>query len=239
MKKIIGCCFSIFFILFSCDSTQKKSIQTNQAAKTATFILNGTLTDYLSDKVYLNKIENCTFYPVDSVTIVNNKFIFEGAVEYPERFALTFENYSAIVVFILENTHFEIEIDPVHIQDAIIKDSPLNLQLNEYKTHSKNIFKKIDYLFPQFQKARLENDVNKLAEIGGKMKLIEAEFRTFSFDFIKNNSNSYVSGMVLRDQLKSSTIDTLQIISAYKSLSTNVKKAPEAQIIKQTLVISH
>ena len=239
MKKIIGCCFSIFFILYSCDSTQKKSIQTNQAAKTATFKLNGTLTGYLSDKIYLNKIEAHTFYPVDSATIVNNEFIFEGAVEYPERFALTFENYSAIVVFILENTHFQIEIDPVLIQEPIIKGSALNLQLNEYKTHSKNIFKKIDYLFPQFQKARLENDANKLAEIGEKMKLIEAEFKTFSFDFIKNNPNSYVSAMVLRDQLKSSTLDTLQIISAYKTLSTKVKNAPDAQIIEKTLVIPH
>ena len=239
MKKIIGCCFSIFFILYSCDSTQKKPDQTNQVAETATFILNGTITDYLSNKVYLNKIEDQTFYPVDSATIVDNEFIFEGAVEYPERFALTFESYSAVVVFILENTHFKIEIDPKLIQEPIIKGSALNVQLNEYKTHSKNIFKKIDYLFPQFQKARLENDSNKLTEIGKKMRLIEAEFRTFSFDFIKNNPNSYVSGMILRDQLKSSTLDTLQIISAYKILSTKVKNAPDAQIIKKTLVISH
>ena len=239
MKKIIGCCFSIFFILYSCNSTENKSIQKNKTTETATFILNGTLKGYLSDKVYLNKIVDHTFYPVDSATIKNNKFTFKGAVEYPERFALTFENYSAITIFILENTNFQIEIDPVLIQEPIIMGSPLNLQLNEYKTHSKNIFKKIDYLFPQFQKARLENNASKLAEIGKKMKLIEAEFRDFSYEFIKNNSNSYVSGMILRDQLKTSTIDTLKIVKTYKALSTKVKNAPDAQIVAKNLVILH
>ncbi|MFD1292499.1 DUF4369 domain-containing protein [Lutibacter holmesii] len=239
MKNIIGCYFSIFFILFSCNSTQKKPIQANETTAVANFALNGTLTSYLADKVYLNKIDEDSFYPIDSAAITNNKFIFEGAVDFPERFALTFENYSAIIVFILENTNFQIEINPQLIHEPSIKGSALNVQLNEYKTHSKNIFKKIDYLFPQFQKARLENNAIKLDEIGKKMKRIEAEFRTFSFTFIKNNPNSYVSGMILRDQLKATTLDTLQIINTYKSLSSKVKKAPDAQIIEQTLVISH
>lgn len=239
MKKIIGFYFSIFFILVSCDSSQKESIQKDKTTKSEAFILNGTITDYLSDKVYLNQIIDNTYYPIDSTIITNNKFIFNGTVEYPERFALTFENYSAIIVLILENTNFQVEIDPLQIQEPIIIGSTLNSKLNEYKTHSKNIFKKIDYLFPQFQKARLENNANKLAEIGKKMKLIEEEFIAFSYQFIKQNSNSYVSGMILRDQLKSSIIDTLQIISAYKTLSTKVKSAPDAQIVLNSLIVSH
>lgn len=234
MKKIIlASC--ILFIFFNCTTPKKKSIKENNSTVTNKFVLSGTFNTEISDKVYLNKILENTLYPVDSSTIINHQFIFEGAVEYPERFALTFENYATPVIFILENTDFQIELNPTQLHEPILINSPLNYKLNEYKTHSKNIFKKIDYLFPQFQKARLENDVEELAKIGQKMKLIEREFSDFSFQFIENNKKSYISGMILRDQLKSSTADTLKIIKTYNMLSTNVKKAPDATLVADIL----
>lgn len=236
MKKIILVCFSFLLIFFSCNPPKKNNVKNEQTAVANKFILSGTLKAYLSDKVYLNKILDNSFIQVDSATIINNQFVFEGVVEYPERFALTFESYASAIVFILENTSFEIEIIPNQLQDPILINSPINYKLNEYKTHSKNIFKKIEYLFPQFQKARLENDADKLAEIGNKMQLIEDEFRAYSFQFIQNNSTSYVAGMVLRDLLKSSRVDTLKIIKAYKSLSPNVKKAPDAELVAEILI---
>ena len=234
MKKIIlvSC---ILFIFFNCTTPKKKSIKENNEIVLNKFVLNGTLNTKISYKVYLNKIFENTLYPVDSSTIINHQFIFEGVVEYPERFALTFENYATPVIFILENTNFQIELNPTQLQEPILINSPLNYKLNEYKRHSKNIFKKIDYLFPQFQKARLENDAEELAKIGKKMKLIEEEFSDFSFQFIENNKSSYISGMILRDQLKSSTADTLKIIDAYKILAPNVKKAPDAKLVAEIL----
>lgn len=235
MKKIILVFGSFLVIFFSCTTPKKKSVKELNTDVTNKFVLNGTLKNNASDKVYLNKIDENTLYPVDSTTITNNQFNFEGIVEYPERFALTFNNYATPVIFILENINFQIELEPTQLQDPTILNSPLNYKLNEYKTHSKNIFKKIDYLFPQFQKARLENDADELAEIGKKMQLIEEEFSDFSFQFIENNANSYVSGMILRDQLKSSTADTVKIMNAYKMLSTKVKNAPDATLVAKTL----
>jgi len=81
----------------------------------------------------------------------------------------------------------------------------------------------------------LENDVKKLDEVGNELKKIEMEFTDFSFNFVKNNSDSYVSAMVLSDQLKSSTVDTIRISNAYKLLSEKVKKSPDAQLIATAL----
>jgi hypothetical protein len=200
-------------------------------SKNKGFVLNGSLKSYISDKVYLSKIVENNLYPTDSAKIENNNFVFRGNVGYPERFALTFENSSAAIILIIENTNFEIIIDPNQLDELVIKGSELNTKLDEYKSTSKNIFKKIDYLFPKFQKARLENDVENLAEIGNELKKIETEFTDFSFNFVKTNSDSYVSAMILSDQLKSSTVDTLRISNAYKHLSEAVKKSPDAQLI--------
>jgi flagellin-specific chaperone FliS len=204
-------------------------------SKNKEFVLNGSLKSYISDKVYLSKIIENNIRPIDSSKIENNNFVFTGAVDYPERFALSFENSSAAIILIIENTNFEIIIDQNQLDEPVIKGSELNTKLDEYKSTSKNIFKKIDYLFPKFQKARLENDVENLAEIGNELKKIEMEFTNFSFNFVETNSDSYVAAMILSDQLKSSTVDTLRISNAYKQLSEAVKKSPDAQLIAAAL----
>jgi len=231
MKKLLISCFCCILIIYSCNTPQTNKIEIKNNQKVDGFVLKGTLKNYLANKVYLNKIIENTVYPIDSAIIKNNEFIFTGIVSYPERFSLTFENYSASIVLILENTNFEIEIDPNFIQEPVIKGSPLNSKLNEYKQHSKKIFSEMELLFPKFQKARLENNAVKLAEIGDQLEIIEATFRNYSYEFIKTNSESYVAPMVLRDQLKASTIDTLRIKESYNLLSEKVKNSPDSQII--------
>ena len=84
-------------------------------------------------------------------------------------------------LLIIENTSINLTIDIEQINDPIISGSILNDQLLTYKNESKAIFRKIDYLYPRFQKARLENDIQKLKEIGLEMKKIELEFIHSSF----------------------------------------------------------
>ena len=67
------------------------------------------------------------------------------------------------------------------------------------------------------------------------MKTIEQEYIEYSYNYISKNNNSYIAAMVLRDQLKNTTIDTLKVINYFKNLTENVKKSPDAQIIALTL----
>lgn len=233
MKKIVIASLLNLFI-FSCNNPKSQLEKATDANKNG-FVLKGTLKSFLSDKAYLSKIIGNDIQSVDSAKIENNNFVFQGIVDYPERFILSFENSSAAAILIVENTNFEIFLDPDQIEEPVIKGSELNTKLYEYKLASKNIFKKIDYLFTKFQKARLENDVKKLDEVGNELKKIEMEFTDFSFNFVKNNSDSYVSAMVLSDQLKTSTVDTIRISNAYKLLSEKVKKSPDAQLIATAL----
>jgi flagellin-specific chaperone FliS len=225
---IIGC---ILFFL-GCNQKNKDTKKaTNTNNFTNQFILKGELLNGEASTVYLNKIIGNSIYQIDSAKIENNKFTIQGIVEYPERFAITFDSYASKTILILENLPINITIDVENINDPIITGSPLNAKLDEYKTISKSIFRKIDYLFPRFQKARLENDVKKLEEIGTEMKAIEKEFQEFSFQFIKKNNNSYIAPMLLTDQLKTSTIDTVKIKQSYQLLSEEIKHSPDAQII--------
>lgn len=235
MNKLIISCISCFFIFFSCISPQQKKVEKKITETSNGFTLKGNIKSYLSDKVYLNKILDHSVYPIDSAIIENNRFIFNGIVNYPERFQLTFENYSSSITLIIENTIFEIEIDPILIQEPEIFGSPLNTLHFEYKQKAKIIFHKMDLLYPKFQKARLENDSKKLAKIETELQLIDNKFRDYSYIFIKENSNSYVAVMVLRDLLKSSNIDSISIRESYNLLSEDIKKSPDAEIVRHSL----
>ncbi len=228
----------VFCIMFYSCKKNVSQINPPNISKASTFNgfeIKGSLENFYPEKVYLNKIIEDTFYKIDSAQILNNNFLFKGIVEFPERFAITFENYSSITLFIIENKQFEIIINSETINDPIIIGSPLNSKLFEYKIEAKTIFKKIDYLFPKFQKAKLENHVDKLAEISEEMKKIEKEFTNFSNNYILQNKESYIAPMLLRDQLKSTTIDTLQIKKTYDILSSKIKKSPDAKIIASFL----
>lgn len=226
-------------ILLSCKKydSQEKQPTVSIPTDTKGFELKGSLENFYPKKVYLNKIIENSLYPIDSSKVTNNTFNFKGMVEFPERFALTFQDFSSVVLLIIENTNFEIFLNSNQLNEPLIKGSKLNDKLSEYKTKSKQLFKKIDYLFPQFQKARLENDAKELHEIRIKMKSIEKEFINFSFDYILQNKNSYIAPIILRDQLKSTTIDTLRIKRTYQNLSNEIKNSPDAQIIASFLTL--
>lgn len=237
MKKcvIILCCLFLFLSCNTKNNNSKKVTNSTSNPINQSFILNGELVNGQASKVYLNKIIGNSLYQIDSAIIDNHKFIIQGIVEYPERFALTFDSYASKTILILENTSITIKIDIDNVNDPIITGSPLNDILLEYKNVSKSIFRKIDYLFPRFQKARLENDVKKLEEIGLEMKTIENEFKQFSFLFIEKNKNSFIAPIILSDQLKTSTIDTIKIQQSYQNISNDVKHSPDAQIIASFL----
>jgi len=227
----------ILLVIISCNKivtkTEQPSIENTSISKG--FKLHGSLKPFFTNKVYLNKIIENSIYQIDSAEVINNDFTFKGTVEFPERFGLTFENYSSTTIIVIENTQFDVVLNSSSLNDPIITGSKLNNKLYEYKNQSKNIFKKIDYLFPIFQKARLENDVQKLNEIQMEMKKIENEFTEFSFNFIIQNKESYIAAMILRDQLKSTTIDTLKIKETYQKLSSDIKNSPDSEIIASFL----
>ncbi len=232
MNKIILTVILSFII--ACN-TDPKSEKNTSILPNKTFELTGKLSNFYTDKVYLNKFINNAYFPIDSSVIDKNTFSFTGSVEYPERFVLTFNNYTAEVMLIVENCIFNIEINQLQINDPKISGSILNLQLNHYQMTSRNIFNKIDHLFPQFQNARLENNVNKLKEIRNEMNKIESKFTEFSIEFIKKNINSYISPMILRDLIKTPDMDSLKTGNLYYKFPDSIKESADSKIIAKYL----
>tara|TARA_R110001583_G_scaffold412_2_gene3785 strand:+ start:29533 stop:29961 length:429 start_codon:yes stop_codon:yes gene_type:complete len=142
MKQYI--LLGVLLVIISCNKngtqTEQQSIENTLISKG--FKLHGSIKPFFTNKVYLNKIIENSIYKVDSAQVINNNFTFKGIVEFPERFGLTFENYSSTTILILENTQFNVVLNSKSLNDPIITGSKLNSKLLEYKIKSENILKK-------------------------------------------------------------------------------------------------
>lgn len=231
LKTVI---ISFLSFLLACSCTKIKKKESAKKANTH-FVINGSFDRFFTSKVYLHQIKKQKLYLLDSSKVSNNTFTFTGKVKTPEKYVLTYKNSAVKTVFIAENKEFSIHINTTNNTQADIKNSPLNDALKEYKNHSKQIFNQLDFLYISFQKARLENDYKKIKEISNEIKAIEREFHNYTFSYITNNSNSYLAAILLKEQLNVHPIDSVAVLSAYKKLSSKVKKSMAAKTVAKYL----
>ncbi len=219
------------FILFSCVEEKQRKASQEQ------FVLNINILNADGNVSYLHKLTDSKTIVSDSAIIKNNKVVFKGTVAYPERYLLTITNVFGGKLIILENDSINIEANKDDLTKAIISDSPINTELSNVQQKSMRIYDKMDLFFPDLQRARLENDAEKLSEITLKMKAIEQENIDFNYTYASENPNSYISAMILNDLSKRDSIDISKIKNIYDTFSDEVKKNADAEQINLLLSV--
>ena len=231
MKKTVYVLFLSSFILFSCVKEKaKKEIQEQ-------FVLNIKISNADGNLSYLHRLTNSRTIISDSAIIKNNKVVFKGSVVYPERYLLTITNVFGGKLIILENDTINVQADKNDLTKAIISSSQINTELSIVQQKSMHIYDKMDLFFPDLQRARLENDAGKLAQITSKMKAIEIENIDFNYNYARENPSSYISAMILNDLSKRDSIDINKIKTIYATFTEEVKKCADAEQINLLLSI--
>ncbi len=230
-KKFYVSILSLFFII-SCKKDSKDNNSNNNS-----YVLTINIDNQTNKLAVIQNLNNPTFK--DSARINNNIAVFNGKIDYPERYILTIENMFGGKMFILENDSINISITNNDLINAQVTNSIINNELLQVQKSSEDIYNKIDLLFPDLQRARLENDAEKLSEISKKMSLIEKENIDFNFSYATNNPTSFISAMILYDLSKRDSIDVNRIKSTYDKLSDIVKKNSDALKVNQFLEQLH
>ena len=231
MKKRICVLLISSFVFFSCAKEKAKNEVQEQ------FVLNINISNADGNLSYLHKLTNSKTIPSDSAIIKNSKVTFKGSIEYPERHLLTITNVFGGKLIILENDTINVQADKNDLTKATISSSLINSELADVQQKSMNIYDKMDLFFPDLQRARLENDAEKLSHIALKMKAIEKENIDFNYTYAKENPNSYISAMILNDLSKRDSIDIKRVKVIYDTFSEEVKKCADAEQINLLLSI--
>lgn len=90
----------------------------------------------------------------------------------------------------------------------------------------------MNILFPEFQKARAENDASKLEEINKKMQVINDKNTAFILRYARQNPESYISAVALQSVLRIPSISKDSLAIIYDNFSDYVKKGDYAKEIE-------
>jgi len=215
---------ALLFVLLLISCVQPTKVLKKQSR----FYIHLSIENAEGKKVVLLKTTP-TIIAIDSSMTEDNSVVFEGSFLTPERYLLKINGIDGTKLFIIDNDSIQITINKKDIVKSTITSSPINDELNHFQNKSKQITSKIEFLFPEIQRARLDNDAKKLAEISTKITNITQENIDYSFDYIQNNPSSFISAMILNDLSKKSTVDINRISKSYQLLSDKVKESADAK----------
>lgn len=213
---------TISILLFSsCKKDNDTSINNGY-----TITINAEIAD--NTKAYLQRFDNQEVQKIDSTSFLNNSLSFKGSVAFPERYLITINDVFGGLVLIVENDSILVTVRNNDLINAHISGSKLNKELKIYKATLNKIYSKVDPLFPEIQRARLNNDAEKLELLINKMEGIEVKSVEFSFNYVSEKLDSYIAAIILNDLSGKDSIDIKQITSLYNKMSEDVKKCPDA-----------
>ena len=217
------------FLLNSCQQSEKENHSNG-------YLLSGSIERQLNGKwVYLKTQENKEIKIIDSTNIKNGAFKFQGKIDRPIVYGIYFEDSKEMIGIFMENDTIYIEAKKDSLAKSKITGSKTHDDYLDFIKQSNNIVSKMNHLFPIFQKARAENDSEKLEEINAQMRAINEENTKFALQYAKQHPDSYISALALQSVLTVPTINKDTIAKIYNNFSDYVKKGDFAIEIAQYL----
>lgn len=177
-----------------------------------------------SKKVYLKKQELNNLTLMDSTVIKNGKFEFKGKVDRPIVYGVFIEELDGLIGLFMENSIINIEVNTMDLEQSKIFGSKTNDDYITFTENSNKIVSQMNDLFPIFQKARAENDIEKLEEINARMQQINNENTKYVLDYAKKNPDSYIAAVALHSILNIPTVNKDTIAEIYNNFSDYVKQ---------------
>jgi len=217
------------FLLNSCQQREKENPDNG-------YLLSGSIESIMNGKlVYLKTQENKEIKVLDSTNIKNGKFKLQGKIDRPMVYGIYFEDLKDVIGVFMENDTIYIEAYKDSLLKSKIKGSKTHNEYLDFVKKSNSIVSKMNHLFPIFQKARAENDADKLEEINTQMNAINEENTVFVLKYAKEHPDSYISALALQSVLYIPTINKDSIAYIYDQFSDYVKKGDFAIEIAQYL----
>lgn len=217
MKKIVV----FILIIFLVNSCQKDENKIHEAFEIKGQLINNSKK---FEKIYLGYEFYNGFYLADSSDIDNDTFKFKGKIAYPQKAQLLFYELGQPFAFILTGEKIKLQLDAQDMTRSKYANSPINDEFQQLKYQSVAINNTIDYLYPQIQKARLENDSETLKKLIIQIREIENKNSKFLLDYISKHPKTRLAALLLNDLYHSGYTDTLALKKTARLIQPELKK---------------
>ena len=225
MKKIFTFLpFALLLILSSCGNDNS-------------YTLNGNIAIEDGTKVYiLQADQNNQPFIKDSTSVKSGEFIFKGMSATPQISYMQVEGVNGYVLTILENGTINADLYKDSITKSNVYGSKSNDDFIKYKIETKSLVDNMNSISFAAQDAIMNGDVETASELEKDYNKIQQEVLLYEWDFITDNLDSYMSGLLLEVFMVENKVNKDSIIDVYESLSNRIKVSDVGKNIADLLV---
>lgn len=215
------------FVAFACNNLKDNEFLISGQADG---VENGT-------KVFVEVQDSTGMVAKDTAVIENGKFELKGISEEVDLGFIRIENEKTSLPVILEKGKINVVMVKDSIQNSKIGGTFNNDKFQTFNEESKVIAKKIIKYQKdndkQYQAARAANDTAAINKMMERFKGFQDEMNVSSVKFIKENSNAYLSVLLLENFLMREYLPVEEIKGYYEKLDKSLLNTKSAKNVKK------
>lgn len=170
--------------------------------------------------------------PIDTAIVMNEKFVFEGKVDYPEMVYLKLNSANGSMPLILENKEMTIALDKDNVTKSRAEGTDANSALNTYNDKTGELTAKRFEIGRQLRSRNQNETDTNTAELQAQMSDISTQMEDFPFEYVKENNDNVFSVILLQKLAEVKTADFPRIEKALDGLSDAQKSSINATMLK-------
>ena len=214
--------FILFIICCSSGSTE--------------YTLNGTIDLEDGQSVLLLGVDDQSqLMPIDTVMVEAGTFSFSGSAKYPEMHYLNFEGVRSLLPLVLEPGTITVQAIKDSIQNASIRGTKSNLDISQFLEEISTFNMALREISFELRNAMLRKDSLNISDLQDQYDNMVAKLTDFELSYITDNPDSYVSSLILEQQVRSGQIDSAEAQLLFDQLDEHIKKTKSAQNIEKLL----
>ncbi len=144
-------------------------------------------------------------------------------LQYPVKAFIEVSGQRGFFPFILHSDSLTINLAS-HVNESVVLNSPLNKEWLALVKASEKSFKQISYLYPQIQKARLENNHEVLERIYRDIEVVKEQQKQLLLEYVQTHPKSQLNAIILNDLYKNYPQDSLVLKNQAGQLRDSQKK---------------
>lgn len=204
------------------------------------YIIKGHVQDRNSGVVRLIKFGD-QYSSAQRDTLKNGEFFFEGKIDFPESFWLTYDESTTIKsneifsIFIEPSARVNVIIYPDSIPNSIIRGSKIAEEFwNTDQFKNKEFLSKFNKLTIDLNNSTKAGNKELQTKIQREGDSLNAKYQHWLLDYVKNNPSSYISAYYLYTQIFSNK-DTLR--KYFKLLDNSISESVYTKTVKSFLSV--
>jgi peroxiredoxin len=228
MKKIVFIIASALAIV-SCNNLKDNE-----------FVISGTANGIENGKKVFVEIQTETgSLPKDTAIVTDGKFELRGITETVDLGFIRFESEEINLPIILEEGKISLNIVKDSLHKSTLGGTPNNEKLQKFNTESRVISEKVVKFEkdngPIMQKAQMMQDTATINRVMKEYQKFQNEMNEYSKKFIKENSDAYLSVLLLENFLMRQYLTADEVKNYFKALDKSLQETKSGKKIKTAL----